>query len=75
LLGSAETALLGLDEVRPTITLSGPFELGDDDGDLRAERMSSDALIGSWNAPTAEQPIGDALTGSATVTTSPVISQ
>jgi hypothetical protein len=75
LLGSAETALLGLDEVRPTITLSGPFELGDDDGDLRAERMSSDALVGSWNAPTSEQPIGDALTGSATVTTSPVISQ
>ncbi|HMI90145.1 MAG TPA: hypothetical protein VK509_02225, partial [Polyangiales bacterium] len=71
LLGAAETALLGLDEVRPTITLAGPFELGDDDGDLQAERMSSDALTGSWSAPNAEQPIGDALTGSATVTAAP----
>jgi hypothetical protein len=67
LLSAAETALLGLDVVRPTITLSGPFELGDDDGDLRAERMSSDALTGSWNAPNSEVPVGDALTGSATV--------
>jgi len=71
LLGAAETALLGLDEVRPTITLAGPFELGDDDGDLQAERMSSDALTGNWRSPNAEQPTGDALTGSATVTAAP----
>jgi hypothetical protein len=67
LLGAAETALLGLDLVRPTVTLAGPFELGDDDGDLQAERMSSDALTGSWTAPSSEVPTGDALTGSATV--------
>ena len=66
LLGAAETALLGLDTLRPTVTLSGPFELEDDDGDLRAEQMSSEALIGYWSAPSSELPAGDALRGTAT---------
>jgi hypothetical protein len=71
LLGSAETALLGLDTLRPTITLEGPFQLGDDDGDLKAERMSSDALDGRWSSPTAESTLGDALSGAAMVSAIP----
>ena len=67
LLGSAETALLGLDTLRPNVTLEGPFQLGDDDGDLQAERMSSDSLAGRWRSPSAESTIGDAITGTAVV--------
>ena len=68
LLGAAETALLGLDVVRPTVTLSGPFELDDEDGDLRAEQMNSEALSGAWTAPSSELPNGDLVCGTATAT-------
>lgn len=68
LLGAAETALLGLDVVRPTVTLWGPFELDDDDGDLRAEQMNSEELSGKWTAPSSELPDGDRVRGTATAT-------
>ena len=49
LTSAAETALMAVDDSRPTLTLAGELLLSDTDGDLYAEQLSSEALTGEWN--------------------------
>ncbi len=65
LTSAAETALMAVDETRPTLTLAGELQLDDTDGDLFAEQLSSEALTGEWNPAEGEND-GDVIEGAAT---------
>jgi hypothetical protein len=67
---SGQDALLATDEARPVAELSMTLALHDRDGDLIAEEMSSDTLVGEWR-PSSEATQGDSLTGSATARAEP----
>jgi hypothetical protein len=67
LISEMESALLALDESRPRLSLQGSLELADEDGDLVAERMSSDLLWGEWE-PESDAVQGDFVSGSARAT-------
>ncbi|MDH5675225.1 MAG: hypothetical protein OEZ06_24100 [Myxococcales bacterium] len=60
----AEQSLMALDAARPELTLSGELLLGDDDGDLLAERMHTELLSGLWQ-PAEGELEGDAVAGPA----------
>jgi hypothetical protein len=68
LVSAAESALTALDEARPALVLSGDLELGDSDGDLIAEHMTTDMLSGEWE-PAEAGDSGDAVSGAATAST------
>jgi hypothetical protein len=68
LVSAAEGALTAIDDARPTLVLAGELELGDDDGDLIAEQMSTEMLTGEWE-PEAGSDSGDAVFGAATAST------
>jgi hypothetical protein len=74
LVGAAETALIALDEARPTTTLRGELALGDEDGDLMTETMSSELLSGEWMGETESDPV-DAISGPASAQVLAVASQ
>jgi hypothetical protein len=67
LVNAAETALTALDQARPTLAVYGELALGDDDGDLLAEHMSTDALLCEWESADSDAS-GDAFSGTATAT-------
>jgi hypothetical protein len=64
---AAEDALHAIDEERPLATLHGSLSLTDSDGDLRAEKMETETIEGTW-APALDASLGETLRGMAVAT-------
>jgi hypothetical protein len=70
LVGAAQTALMAVDDARPTLTLHGQLVLSDDNGDLVAERLSAATLSGQWD-PEPSSGQGDSVSGAANAPAAP----
>lgn len=64
---AADDALHAIDEERPLATLYGSLSLTDSDGDLRAEKMETERIDGTW-APALDASLGETLRGRALAT-------